>query len=727
MKKLLLILISTIGFTSLLHAQTDVLHIKPTGMLIDYENNSTHDASALLQLGSDNTSTQGFLAPRVALTAANVATPITTPATGLLIFNTTTANTGAAAPPNDITPGYYYNAGSSVAPQWVRLITGGTANAWTLTGNTGTTASTAAIGATVNNNFIGTTDAKDFVMATSNLERMRITSNGNVGIGTITPASKLHINHAFTSDLNERAARIITSNTQTITASRQLTGLYVEALNRQTETTPSGVTPTSSLVYALDGVAYTNDTRTFNWLRGGNFTAYSTSTSATDQDAIAGSFSHGYFNAVSPGAATSVYGAYNQGSNNNTGSISSGLYGSMNVGYNNNTGSVAAIFGSYNQAYNNSTGAVTTAYGSYNRAFINTSSGDLTNAYGTFNYVFKNSNATGTITNAYGTFSQVTNAYDAATGSIPTGYAYYGTVTKATNANDYTNAYGIRLNVAAGVTRWGVYTENEHKNYFSGNVGITASSPVSRLDLGSALAANKPLLRYNPGVATAVDYTGYAHHDFLLGGYVTGGYSQNYISFGHNTDINRKFHIGSASNSAFDGTTTFVPAVTVMSGGNVGIGTQTPGAKLAVNGVTSVGAGEKLSLIGLDINSGVTPNFIKIITTIPAASGSADFTVNIKGFRYGSAEMTDLTIGWHWWTGTFYNPSVSSSGSWAPVVRLSAEGGFVAIVLSAPGYWPKLYVESMYSSAYNDQYSTGWSWTDADASGSPHCYGTIQK
>lgn len=59
-----------------------------------------------------------------------------------------------------------------------------TSNAWSLTGNTGTTAGT---------NFIGTTDGKDFVTKTNNTERMRILSSGNVGIGTSTPSELLHL------------------------------------------------------------------------------------------------------------------------------------------------------------------------------------------------------------------------------------------------------------------------------------------------------------------------------------------------------------------------------------------------------------------------------------------------------------------------------------------------------------------------------------------------------
>jgi hypothetical protein len=64
--------------------------------------------------------------------------------------------------------------------------TPGSQDAWGLTGSTGTNPTT---------NFIGTTDAKDWVVKTNNTERMRINSVGNVGIGINNPNEKLEINN----------------------------------------------------------------------------------------------------------------------------------------------------------------------------------------------------------------------------------------------------------------------------------------------------------------------------------------------------------------------------------------------------------------------------------------------------------------------------------------------------------------------------------------------------
>lgn len=59
------------------------------------------DASAALDI---NYTDKGILVPRVALTAANVASPVVSPTISLLVYNTATAGVS----PNNVTPGYYF-------------------------------------------------------------------------------------------------------------------------------------------------------------------------------------------------------------------------------------------------------------------------------------------------------------------------------------------------------------------------------------------------------------------------------------------------------------------------------------------------------------------------------------------------------------------------------------------------------------------------------------------
>jgi hypothetical protein len=100
------------------------------------------EGSAKLQVDASD---KGFLPPRVTLTATNVAAPVTSPATGLLVFNTASNGSGSTA----VSPGFYYYSGSA----WVRLIVP-TDNAANVTGTvpitnggTGQTTSTAALNA----------------------------------------------------------------------------------------------------------------------------------------------------------------------------------------------------------------------------------------------------------------------------------------------------------------------------------------------------------------------------------------------------------------------------------------------------------------------------------------------------------------------------------------------------------------------------------------------------
>ena len=94
-------------FTIIIFALAGIANAQSVGINSD---GSTPDASAMLDVKS---TTKGLLPPRIALTAINSASPVTSPAAGLLVYNTATAGTA----PNNVVPGYYYWNGTA----WIVL------------------------------------------------------------------------------------------------------------------------------------------------------------------------------------------------------------------------------------------------------------------------------------------------------------------------------------------------------------------------------------------------------------------------------------------------------------------------------------------------------------------------------------------------------------------------------------------------------------------------------
>lgn len=131
--------------------------------------NTNPDASSLLMV-DDGLGDKGVLLPQVALTATSVAAPVVAPATSLLIYNTATAGAGTTA----VTPGYYYWDGA----QWVRLLSGavtatGISDDWALEGNAGTIP-----GVGVGENYIGTSDDRDLVIASNGTKGLTLSRVG---------------------------------------------------------------------------------------------------------------------------------------------------------------------------------------------------------------------------------------------------------------------------------------------------------------------------------------------------------------------------------------------------------------------------------------------------------------------------------------------------------------------------------------------------------------------
>lgn len=109
-----------------------------------------------------NSTSQGIVPPRVALTAVNVAAPVTNPAGGAIVAGTFVWNTATAGvSPNNVAPGLYYWNGV----RWVAFAGSPGGFDWSLKGNSGTNNGT---------DFLGTTDPEPLVIKVNNTERIRM-------------------------------------------------------------------------------------------------------------------------------------------------------------------------------------------------------------------------------------------------------------------------------------------------------------------------------------------------------------------------------------------------------------------------------------------------------------------------------------------------------------------------------------------------------------------------
>ena len=133
---------------------------------------SVPDNSAKLHIEAND---MGLLIPNVSIPDTAFATPVTAPATGLLVWNTNLSTIGGNG------RGFYYWDGT----KWVMLaIDSPSGDEWLLLGNAGTSSAT---------NFLGTTDDEELVFRTNNTEDMRISTNGNVSIGTVIADARLRV------------------------------------------------------------------------------------------------------------------------------------------------------------------------------------------------------------------------------------------------------------------------------------------------------------------------------------------------------------------------------------------------------------------------------------------------------------------------------------------------------------------------------------------------------
>lgn len=138
------------------------------------QNPTSLNPNAILEMESNN---KGLLLPRLALVAVTNPAPLTAFVKGMLVYNTATSGS--------LLPGLYYCDGT----KWVLVNPlapsgGPVANDyWSTTGNSATTPG----------NFLGTKDYAPLVFKTNDTERMRITADGWIGIGTANPTAALQV------------------------------------------------------------------------------------------------------------------------------------------------------------------------------------------------------------------------------------------------------------------------------------------------------------------------------------------------------------------------------------------------------------------------------------------------------------------------------------------------------------------------------------------------------
>lgn len=202
---------------------------------------ATPDPSALLELKSQE---KGFLIPRMTQVERDA---ITLPATGLLIFNSTT---------NTI----QYNIGTKFAPVWVSMlyinVDGGSSSGvfWSLAGNDSVDAS---------KHFLGTTNEQALVLKTDSVTRMTLTATGEILIeGPTSITGQLDLTGA-TSPLSLDGSAGIAGQVL-VSAGPGATPRYTDTLTLNQLSTIGDVLVGGNL--SVDGASHFTDTASFDVL-----------------------------------------------------------------------------------------------------------------------------------------------------------------------------------------------------------------------------------------------------------------------------------------------------------------------------------------------------------------------------------------------------------------------------------------------------------------------------
>ncbi len=559
---------------------------------------ATPDASASLDVVATD---KGVLIPRVSISNALTAAPVTSPETSLLVYNTNAAISSGSG------TGFYFWDGS----QWTKLNTGASSSGgWELTGNSGTTAGT---------NFIGTTDAVDWVIKTNNTERGRVYSTGellfqgtyasgsaiNSGAGTrmfwspkkgsftagrVTStqwndanlgdySAIFGYNNTATGDYNLVAGE---SNSITSAGTHNIIGgtdnsargdyniiggenndVHASAAGDVSNNIVNGLNNDYGTYGIINGFTNqsTNSNATINGqsnnITGANGTAFGASnTISGDYSMAVGAFS----------TITSDYSAAFGGTFGNTntinGNYSFAFGGSLNItstgGYNFAFGQTNTISGTGTHNYVFGSSNTSTGLYSFSSGFFNTNGGTFSTSIGVFNAL-----GTGTYNVLLGAFLSVSGAGGSRT---LIGQGVSGASPLAV-ANDYTFGVGYQHTKPTLVVH--CPTGNQY-----GNVGIGIDAPAAKLDVRDDIAENVQT-SYSMKIVNTRTST-------YVGGTRIGLHVDGTSSF------NNVLHGNIGVYSDVTGAGSFFNYAGVFIGGNVGIGTSSPARTLHVSDVMRI-------------------------------------------------------------------------------------------------------------------------------------------
>ncbi len=203
---------------------------------------------------------KGVLIPRVALTGTTDVVTVTSPTTSLLVYNMATT-VGA----NSVIPGFYYWNGS----QWVQMGTNAASNGWLLEGNVGTDAS---------NNFLGTTDNNDLSIRTNDVEKVRITTKGQIETYNTGNSVLIGENSGENTVLNLTARSVFIGDNAGISNTMGIRNVAIGA-----DALPANTTGVENIAIGVGALSNNNDG---NGNIGIGNSAGSVTTSGTDNTAI---------------------------------------------------------------------------------------------------------------------------------------------------------------------------------------------------------------------------------------------------------------------------------------------------------------------------------------------------------------------------------------------------------------------------------------------------------